>query len=220
MKNGISRKQLESEITISLYGLSVFPLSIKGSRADRSTRFAGSDTTASGLRGTLLHIVTNPNVYAKLKAEIDEAVSKGLVSSPTQAHEAAKLPYLQACIKEGLRIFPPITSLRERVVPPEGDTILGRFIPGGTNIGINMAGSLLSDIFGPDPDVFRPERWLEADSTNLAQMERVHELVFGHGATRCLGIRIATMTLNKVFVEVWIKLILGHFAVQGKVVFC
>ncbi|KAJ9203965.1 hypothetical protein DTO166G4_2685 [Paecilomyces variotii] len=181
LKNGISRKQVESEITISL--------------------FAGSDTTASGLRGTLLHIVTNPNVYAKLKAEIDEAVSKGLVSSPTQAHEAAKLPYLQACIKEGLRIFPPITSLRERVVPPEGDTILGRFIPGGTNIGINMAGSLLSDIFGPDPDVFRPERWLEADSTNLAQMERVHELVFGHGATRCLGIRIATMTLNKVFVE-------------------
>lgn len=72
-----------------------------------------------------------------------------------------------------------------------------------------MAGSLLSDIFGPDPDVFRPERWLEAGSTNLAQMERVHELVFGHGATRCLGIRIATMTLNKVFVEVWIKLILG-----------
>ncbi|KAJ9280836.1 hypothetical protein DTO021D3_2306 [Paecilomyces variotii] len=163
--------------------------------------FAGSDTTASGLRGTLLHIVTNPNVYAKLKAEIDEAVSKCLVSSPAQAQEAAKLPYLQACIKEGLRIFPPITSLRERVVPPEGDTILGRFIPGGTNIGINMAGSLLSDIFGPDPDVFRPERWLEADSTNLAQMERVHELVFGHGATRCLGIRIATMTLNKVFVE-------------------
>ncbi|KAL1847038.1 hypothetical protein Plec18170_008814 [Paecilomyces lecythidis] len=158
VKNGVSREQLESEITISL--------------------FAGSDTTASGLRGTLLHIITNPNVYTKLKTEIDEAVSKGFLSSPAQAHEATKLPYLQACIKEGLRIFPPITSLRERVVPPEGDTILGNFVPGGTNIGINMAGSLLSSVFGSDPDIFRPERWLEADSTTLAQMERVQDLVF------------------------------------------
>lgn len=128
--------------------------------------------------------------------------AQGLISSPIQNAEAAQLPYLQACIKEGLRIFPPITSLRERVVPPEGDTILGHRIPGGTNIGINMPGSLLSTIFGSDPDVFRPERWLKQEPAILVQMERVHELVFGYGATRCLEIRIAMMTLNKVLVEV------------------
>jgi cytochrome P450 len=116
--------------------------------------------------------------------------------------EAAGLPYLQACIKEGMRIFYPITSLRERVVPPGGDNILGHFIPEGTNIGFNMTGTMRNEVFSPDANVFQPERWLEKDSVKLNRMERVHELVFGHGRTRCLGIKIATMTLNKTIVEV------------------
>ena len=146
--------------------------------------------------------MTNHLVYERLKREINFTSAQGLISSPIQNAEAVQLPFLQACIKEGLRIFPPITSLRERVVPPEGDTILGHHIPGGTNIGINMSSSLLSTVFGSDPDVFRPERWLTQEPAILAQMERVHELVFGYGATRCLGIRIAMITLNKVLVEV------------------
>jgi hypothetical protein len=141
-------------------------------------------------------------VYARLVSEIAAASAAGQISSPISNTEAFALPYLQACIKEGLRIFPPITSLRERVVPVGGDTICGHYVPGGTNVGINMAGTMLNDAFGPDVDVFRPERWLDQDPLKLAQMERVHELVFGHGGTKCLGIRIASMTLNKAIVEV------------------
>lgn len=70
-------------------------------------------------------------------AEIDKAVDKGSISSPIRDPEARNLPYLQACIKEGLRMFPPVTGLLDKVVPSEGDTLNGVLIPGGTIIGYN-----------------------------------------------------------------------------------
>jgi cytochrome P450 len=125
--------------------------------------------------------------------------------------EVRKLPYLQACIKEGIRIFPPITALRERVTPSEGDTLQGHFIPGGVNIGLNMRGLLLNEVFGPDARVFRPERWLESDPKKLRDMERVHELVFNWGFTRCLGVQLASAVASKFFVEVsWVPHIRYH----------
>lgn len=141
-------------------------------------------------------------VYRKLQQEIDDAISAGLISSPIQVAEAAKLPYLQACIKEGLRVFPPIGSLRERVVPPEGDIINGQRIPGGTNVGFNIRSMQQHEVFGTDPDIFRPERWLDVCSERMQKMVAIHDLIFGHGSTKCLGIRIAHLTLNKFFVEV------------------
>lgn len=88
------------------------------------------------------------------------------------------------------------------MVPPEGDTYKGKFIPPGTFIGLNAWGLQLNPVFGDDPQVFRPERWLIDDADRLKEMERVHELIFGYGTTRCLGIPIAMMNLNKIFVEV------------------
>ncbi|KAL9117204.1 MAG: hypothetical protein Q9187_006263, partial [Circinaria calcarea] len=181
LRHGLSKEQAESEITVSL--------------------FAGSDTTATSTRITLVNIITNPGVYAKLQKEIDDAVAAGAISRPIQVAEAAKLPYLQACIKEGLRILPPIGSLRERVTPPEGDIINGHSIPGGVNVGFNILGMQRSEVFGADPDVFRPERWLHRDTDRLQKMQMVLDLIFGHGETKCLGVKIAYLTLNKFFVE-------------------
>ena len=166
--------------------------------------FAGSDTTATSTRVTLLHIITNPLVYSRLQREIDAAIASGNISSPIQVSEASKLPYLQACIKEGLRIFPPVGSLRERVVPPSGDEICGFQVPGRVNIGFNLRSMQRHAVFGADPDVFRPERWLEADALQRKEMEKVHELIFNYGSAKCLGINIAYLTLNKFFVEVCI----------------
>lgn len=73
-------------------------------------------------------------MFWRLKAEIDEAVDSGSLSSPVQDHEARALPYLQACIKEGLRMFPPIAGPLDKEVPPGGDMFNGVFLPGGTNI--------------------------------------------------------------------------------------
>lgn len=163
---------------------------------------AGSDTTATSMRATLLFIISNPPVYARLQHEIDDAIARGEVSSPIRQNEAVRLPYLQACIKEGLRRFPPITQLRERMAPSEGDTYQGRYIPPGTFIGLNAWGVQLNPVFGNDPEVFRPERWLIDDTERVKEMNKVQELIFGYGTTRCLGIPIAMMKLNKIFVEV------------------
>ncbi|RDL36198.1 Cytochrome P450 oxidoreductase [Venustampulla echinocandica] len=186
LKHGLTADEAEAEISISLV--------------------AGSDTTATSMRATLLAIITNPSVYAKLQAEIDAADRAGLLSSPIKESEASKLPYLQACISEGLRRFPPITQLRERQVPPEGDIINGHHVPGGTFIGLNAWGLQLNSVFGWDPEIFRPERWLIEDKDLLLRMQKVHELIFGYGNTKCLGIPIAMLNLNKIFVEVSIPI--------------
>ena len=57
-------------------------------------------------------------------------------------------------------------------------------------------------MFGPDADLFRPERWFEVDKAQRAEMRRVAELVFGYGRWMCAGKMIAFMELNKVLVEV------------------
>ena len=141
-------------------------------------------------------------MYNRLQREIDSHIANGSISSPALEEEVRKLPYLQACIREGLRVFVPITYLRERVTPPSGDILNDVFVPGGVNIGFNLPGLLLDGVFGPDAKVFRPERWLDAEPKSLREMERVMELVFGWGSTRCLGIRMANTNQSKFFVEV------------------
>lgn len=163
---------------------------------------AGSDTTSTSVQSTLLAIILNPRVYRILKSEIQLAVQENIVSYPVQEAEAKRLPYLQACVLEGLRKFPPLSQLRERLVPPEGDFILGHRIPGGTFIGFNSWGTQINDVFGDDPQAFRPERWLTSDKDRLKSMRQTQELIFGHGSTKCLGMPMAMMELNKMIFEV------------------
>ncbi|KAL8808021.1 MAG: hypothetical protein Q9182_000299 [Xanthomendoza sp. 2 TL-2023] len=111
------------------------------------------------------------------------------------------MQYLQACILEGLRIHPPLAQLRDRVTPPEGDYIHGYRIPPGTSIGFNSWGTQRDAVYGDDPNVFRPERWLENDEIKVQSMRRTCDLVFGCGPTKCLGSNIAAMVLNKVIFE-------------------
>ncbi|KAI1473040.1 cytochrome P450 [Daldinia caldariorum] len=163
---------------------------------------AGSDTTAAGIRGTLLYLLSAPQVYRKLKDEISSAVQGGKVSSPITYSEARGLPYLQAVIYEGLRIRPVTSSMLAKEVPRGGDIIDGKFIPGGTSIGTNFLMLLRSkEVFGEDADFFRPERYLEADQGTRAEMKRHVELMFGYGRWICSGKLIALMELNKIYFE-------------------
>ena len=165
---------------------------------------AGSDTTATALRVSLLHIITNPRVYQTLTTEIHTAIWQNHISSPviTDA-EAKSLPYLQAVIREGLRIWPPVSAWLEKEVPASGDVIEGRFVPGGTKIAVaGWAMQRATDVYGSDVDVFRPERWLEAGPEKAREMNRMLDLIFGFGRFGCLGRAIAWLELDKVFVEV------------------
>jgi cytochrome P450 len=152
----------------------------------------------------MLYIMTSPRVYRQLQAEIDTAALNGKISRPVvRDAEARTLPYLQAVIHEGLRIHPPATGLLSKVTPPEGDTINGVFVPGGTNVASNTWAVMRNkDIFGADCDCFRPERWIEADEEGYTKMLRVVELAFGSGRYKCLGRTVAGIELNKIFVEV------------------
>jgi cytochrome P450 len=152
----------------------------------------------------MLFVMTNPRVYRRLQTEIDNylATSNLPRSQIIPTKKAESLPYLQAVIKEGLRIWPPVTGILPKITPPEGDTINGIFVPGGTEIGYCAWGIHRNTaIFGSDAELFRPERWLEATGEKLANMEKTVDLVFGHGKYQCLGQNIAWMELNKMFFE-------------------
>lgn len=184
VKHGLTQTECESESIIQI--------------------MAGSDSTATALRVTFWHIVCNPPVYMKLQQEIKTAMESGSVSHPVISDAQAKaLPYLQACIREGLRIFMPLNGLSTRVCPPEGFTWKGLHIPGGTQIGMSAYSmNRRTDIFGPDADTFRPERFIKGPIENIRNMEKVQELCFGFGKTSCLGKGIALMEVGKVLFEV------------------
>ncbi|KAK0649881.1 cytochrome P450 [Cercophora newfieldiana] len=163
---------------------------------------AGSDTSATTIRTVMLSLQSNPIAYRKLQSEIDDAIASGKVSSPIKDSEARQLPYLQAVIKEGLRVLPPASGPFFKTVPEGGDVINGLFVPAGTQIGSSpLAIHHSKKIFGDDAETFRPERWLEADEERLAVMTSTLDLVFHYGKYMCLGKPVAMMEFNKIFVE-------------------
>ena len=113
IRHGLGREELESETLTQIT--------------------AGSDSTASALRMTLHYISTCPPVLERLLAEARAAVADGRISRPViKDAEARRLLYLQCCIKEGLRIYPPVTGLLAKAVPKGGCEIDGKFVPEGT----------------------------------------------------------------------------------------
>lgn len=95
---------------------------------------AGSDTTSITLSGMLYHLCKNPKTMEKLRKELDEAALAGKISDPITFQEAQALPYLQAVIKEGLRLHPAVGFTMPRVVPKGGKDIVGWHFPAGVNL--------------------------------------------------------------------------------------
>ena len=126
-------------------------------------RLAGSDTTATILRTGFVSVITNPQIYARLQSECLSADVP--LSSIISNARTLQLPYLQACIKEALRVLPAIGRPLPRIVPPPGKTFAGETFPAGVIVGI-PAWTVHRDkkVWGEDADVYRPERWLEGDA--------------------------------------------------------
>lgn len=93
-----------------------------------SNMVAGSDTTAISLSAILYYLLKNPITFDKLRAEVDALHSEGRYITFKQSQE---MPYLQAVLKEALRMHPATGLPLERVVPPGGATICNRFFPEG-----------------------------------------------------------------------------------------
>lgn len=128
--------------------------------------------------------MNNPEIYAELLKEIDEATDSGKLGSPPRFREASDLPFLCATIKEAMRLHPSVGLTMPRVAPVGGLEISGMHIPAGCDIGMNAAVVGYSeDIFGPDIYEFQPKRWLGENSATLDK----HNLIFGAGTRTCIG---------------------------------
>ena len=180
--SGLSRSQVESEALVTMFG--------------------GTDTTATGLRNTVFYLSTNPNVYRLLQAEID-AAAKSATRPIIADNHAKSLPYLQACIKEGLRLGPPSMGLMGKI-SDQDDVVCGIKVPAKTQVAW-AALAVMKDraVFGENADVFEPRRWIDAEPAQLKEMEATYGLVFA-GGTRweCLGRRLAYVELGKALFEV------------------
>ncbi|KAK0631284.1 cytochrome P450 [Immersiella caudata] len=170
---------------------------------------AGTETTSIALRLALLALLTTPSTYRKAQDEVDAFYSGKPApfnpdTDPIVSYADAKtLPYIQAVIREAFRIWPPSAGLFSKQVPDEGDTIHGYYLPKGTEVGQSMVGiGRQPRIWGDDAEIFRPERWLEADAEAFEEMQAAVDLVFSGGKYVCLGKHVGWMELLKWFVEV------------------
>jgi cytochrome P450 len=137
--------------------------------------FAGSDTTSISLNATYYNIIKNPRVQARLRAELDEAHARGALSDPPSFAETQALPYLQAVLKEALRMHPAVGLCLWRIVPAGGATLCGQYFPAGTNVGVNgWVAHRNKEVWGEDADEFRPERWLESSEEKLKAMNAMY----------------------------------------------
>jgi cytochrome P450 len=154
--------------------------------------FAGSDTTAIALRAIVYFLCRSPQVREKMVAEIDKAEAAGDLSSPVGYKEASTLlPYMNAVVKEAMRLHPSVGLLMERHVPAEGLDIHGHHLPAGTIVGINPWVTNRDEKYFPDPEAFIPERWLDATDEQKRKMEAIWELNFGGGSRKCIGRNIS-----------------------------
>lgn len=182
VESGLSRKEVEAEALVHLLG--------------------GSDTTATAIRNTIFYVATNPRTYRRLQTEVDAVI--GTATRPVIADaEAKKLPFLQATIKEALRMWPPIMGLMPKISAKD-DVICGKEIPAGTFVSwCPFAIMKDTNVFGGNADVFELMRWLEADATRLREMEATQGLVFMAGTRwECLGRKLAYTELGEVLFEV------------------
>ncbi|KAK6209078.1 hypothetical protein LQW54_006678 [Pestalotiopsis sp. IQ-011] len=149
-----------------------------------STISGAGDTIATTVTAAIYNLIKNPAALKSLRAELSEAQ---LPEIPSYS-EVSKLPYLNAVIRESMRIFPTPTRPMERLVPKGGATIAGNN----------------TKIFGDDVDVYRPERWLTSNAQELRQMESAH-VGFSRGRRVCLGQNIAIMQMKKVIPALVVK---------------
>lgn len=143
---------------------------------------AGSETSATLLSGLFFYLLKNPEYLSKLKDEVRSSFNSAGDMTFTKE---AKLPYLQACIEEALRIYPPVPVDLPRRTPPEGAIINGQLIPGETSVGASHFCTAHSADNFKDPDAYRPERWLGDPSYANDDLTAVQP--FSMGARNCIG---------------------------------
>ncbi|OBT52691.1 hypothetical protein VE04_06011, partial [Pseudogymnoascus sp. 24MN13] len=179
---------------------------------------AGSETTSSSLNSCIKYLAAYPEVQQRAHTELSKVV--GNSRSPTFEDEL-NLPYIQAMVKEILRIR-PVTNVGQPHYTT-ADVVYGDFfIPKGTVIAINQYAIHFDRYRYDDPEAFKPERYLGhplkagAYAAAADPFERDH---FGFGAGRriCPGMHLAENSLFITLAKIlWAFEIRPHIGDDGK----
>jgi len=93
---------------------------------------AAADTTGNAMEMAAYHVVTNSDIYDKLKKELREAFPNS--STDLDYTTLEKLPYLTGVVKEGQRLSYGVISRLARATPDGGATFNGYFVPAGVRL--------------------------------------------------------------------------------------
>ncbi|KAI0106434.1 cytochrome P450 [Nemania sp. FL0031] len=158
---------------------------------------AGTETTATLLSGLTNLLLTNPRCMDILKDEI-----RGAFDSNDQIDfdSLSKMPYLNACLEEGLRMYPPVPSAFPRVIPKGGNSIMGKRIPPGTSVSVHATASYRDPNNFRDPDKFIPERWM--GDASFESDQRDARQPFSLGPRNCLGMGMAWREMRLLLAKV------------------
>jgi len=153
---------------------------------------AGSETTATSIHWSLVLLANHPDVQIRLHDEIDSVIPKDRLPS---LDDMPKLPYVEAAMLELLRLKTvlPLSLKRSTVVNVQ---VGGYDIPAKTEIIVNLQRVHMDPATFPDPDQYRPERFLD-ESGQVFGRDRV--IPFSLGKRSCLGELLARQEVFLLF---------------------
>ncbi|KAK1976432.1 cytochrome P450 [Colletotrichum cereale] len=153
---------------------------------------AGGETTATFLAAATYYLLRNPACLSRVQREITTKFSSYQDISATAARQ---LPYLQAVISEGLRIYAPGSQGFPRV--STGMKIGDVYVPAGAEVFTHAWTMTHSEQYFSDPTEFKPERWLDPESIDVREASQPFSL----GPRGCLGQNFAYMEINLILVK-------------------
>ena len=154
-------------------------------REAMSLLIAGSETTAFTMSTITYHVLANPATLAKLRAALRQAIPDPNVLPPLGQLEA--IPYLYACVQEGLRLAYGTSNRLTRVSRTTPIRYRDSDIPAGVPVGMTTVFMHDDESVFPDHKAFKPERWLEPRDDGV-RLEK-YLTSFGKGTRQCLGVK-------------------------------
>ncbi|XP_042527156.1 cytochrome P450 4F3-like [Dipodomys spectabilis] len=156
-------------------------LSDQDIRAEADTfMFGGHDTTASGLSWVLYNLATHPQHQERCRQEVRELL-RDRDPQEVEWDDLARLPFLTMCLKESLRLHPPVTGV-SRCCARDVQLPDGRVIPRGVVCRVCIFGTHHNPAVWPDPEAFDPFRF-HPDR----ERGRLAFLAFSAGPRNCIG---------------------------------
>ncbi|KAL0347117.1 UNVERIFIED_CONTAM: Iridoid oxidase [Sesamum calycinum] len=146
--------------------------------------FGGTETTSGTIEWGMAELLRHPSSMKKIQEEIDRVVGRSRMVEESDLNE---LPYLQATVKEILRLYPPIQMLLPRRAM-EDTEFMGYVVPKNTQIFVNAWAIHRDPAAWPDPLSFKPERFLDSDIDYKGQHFQM--IPFGSGRRSCLGMTL------------------------------